>query len=402
MDQVKKRILFLHPNFPGQFKHVAKFFAENGHEVVFLCQTHYNRSIENVNLITLKGKLGIKELNSLNLGAKDRAFKMSAQYLEAFKQLTLKKWTPEVIISHSAWGCGAYAKQFWPKAHVISYVEWWFDIHSSAYTFDKDNKELGLTRSIGLLSHWPRNALIALELVSADKLVSPTNWQKKQLPKKFQDNCRVIFDGIDTTKFLTRKDNHKTNNNNFKITYGTRGMEPMRAFPQFIRSIPLLVEIMPDITIEIAGNDEMNYGASKPKEGTWKKWALKYLESHNCLKNVKWTGRLGEDDYIVWLQTSDCHVYLTHPFVASWSLIEAIFACKKIVASDVEPVREFYEPSKMVLIDHRNINSIKEGIISQLNTTSNTKTLTKSDSLKIDTCLSCWNAVAGCDVSTID
>ena len=40
------RVLVLHPNFPAQFKHLLKPLAQKGHEVVFLCQTHYGRKIE--------------------------------------------------------------------------------------------------------------------------------------------------------------------------------------------------------------------------------------------------------------------------------------------------------------------------------------------------------------------
>lgn len=399
---MKKKILFLHPNFPGQFKHIVKHFANSGHEVTFLCQTHYNRRIKNINLYTLKGKLGKEELDSLGLKAKDRSLKLAEQYLEAFKELSRNKWYPDIIISHSAWGCGVFAKQCWPKAHMISYVEWWFDINSSVYTYDAKNQYLGLSQGGAAMGHWPRNALIALELISANKLVSPTNWQKKQLPRLLQDNCTVIFDGIDNQKFFTLNHELSPNKEDYKITYGTRGMEPMRAFPQFIHSIPLLTREMPEITIEIAGNDEINYGGNAPKEGSWKKWAQQYLQKNNCQENVNWVGRLPEKEYINWLQNSDCHVYLTHPYVASWSLVEAIFSCRKIVASDVEPVREFYHADRMLLVDHRNTDSIANGILQQLRRKNEETTPLEADSLKIDTCLSGWDAVARCDVSTID
>jgi glycosyltransferase involved in cell wall biosynthesis len=46
-------------------------------------------------------------------------------------------------------------------------------------------------------------------------------------------------------------------------------------------------------------------------------------------------------DYLRLLQRSDAHVYLTYPFVASWSLREALACACAVVAADVEPVREF-------------------------------------------------------------
>ena len=138
------KILILHPNFPGQFRNVAQHFAKTGHDVIFLCQTHYNRTIKGVNRICLKGSLGDQTLSELSLKASDRAIKMGEQYLEAFRQLVEKKWTPELVISHSGWGCGAYTRYVWPDTKIISYLEWWFDSTSEIYSYEQINKYLGL------------------------------------------------------------------------------------------------------------------------------------------------------------------------------------------------------------------------------------------------------------------
>ena len=140
------------------------------------------------------------------------------------------------------------------------------------------------------------------------------------------------------------------------LTYGTRGMEPMRGFPQFIESLPGILENVPNLEVQIAGEDEINYGGKKAPGGiSWRRWAKEYLKSKGVSKNIKWVGRLPIKDYIQWLQKSWLHVYFTHPFVPSWSLAEAICCECAILCSDIEATREYLiSENDLLLVDHRN------------------------------------------------
>ena len=145
-------------------------------------------------------------------------------------------------------------------------------------------------------------------------------------------------------------------------------MDPMRCFPQFIEELPDLLTQFPDIIVEIAGNDEASYGSGKPKNGkfqSWGSWAKKYLEAKNVSERVKWLGYLEPKMYINWLQSSDCHVYLTHPFVASWSLVEAFCCGLPIITSDIRATREIcrYDPLT-IYTDHRERGFLKRAFIS--------------------------------------
>jgi glycosyltransferase involved in cell wall biosynthesis len=55
---------------------------------------------------------------------------------------------------------------------------------------------------------------------------------------------------------------------------------------------------------------------------------------------VHFLGRIPYSDYQTVMQLSRCHIYLTVPFVLSWSLLETMSMETTIVASDVPPVRE--------------------------------------------------------------
>ena len=363
----KLKILFLHPNFPAQFKHLALSVASEGHEVKFLCQTHFGRKIDGVEKLVLKKKASKEYLDAKKLNLFERSQELAEQYRMAFINLKENGYRPDVVISHSGWGCGLYVKEIWNKTKLISYLEWWFNPESAFFHYDIINKDLGLNPSCSKKS-WARNQTFALELVSSEYIVSPTEWQRKQLPNGLKEKCKVIFDGIDLDKFKPRK---YTEKNIKKITYGTRGFDPMRCFPQFIKEIPLIVEKIPGITVEIAGQDEAFYGNASPHntiEKTWGAWARNYLKEQGMLNQVKFIGYLETEKYINWLNSSDCHVYLSHPFVISWSLVESYCIGMPIVTSDIEATREICrEANDISFVDHRKAGSISDGIINATN-----------------------------------
>jgi len=357
-------ILFLHTNFPAQFKIISKLFARDGHKVKFLCMTHYGRVVKGVERICIKSQLNTTETekHSSNTTLIEKTKRVSEQYKIVFKKLSDNGYRPDLIISHSGWGCGYYARSIWPDAFIISYCEWWFDLNSEVFTYDKANKYLPFRG--GNEKYHERNAIMGYELVNSDLLVSPTKWQKKQLPKLIRDKCKVIFDGIELHKIKPRTG---TGTGKLILTYGTRGMEPIRGFPQFIKAIPNIVDKFPHLEIQIAGEDMVSYGGRCPTNKSWKEWAIDYLNRHSCEKNIQWLGYLSKGQYHEWLQNSNCHVYLSHPFVASWSLVDALACNCNIVASNIQAVREYNFGNTIRLVDHRNIQVLSQEIVSCLN-----------------------------------
>ena len=324
------RILLLHPNFPGQFRQRAVRWAAEAHDVRFLCQTHYQRQLPGVHRICLKGKAGHDHLLSLGLKGVDRNLKLAKQYLSGFQALREGSWIPDLVLSHTGWGCGLHARLAFPSARQVGYVEWWFQP----------------TDASAVAQH-RRNLAMALEVAESQELVAPTQWQRAQLPLALQQRCRVISDGVDTEWFRPAPERKHARP---LLTYGTRGMEPTRGFPELIRALPRLLTAVPELEVEIAGEDKICY-AGKPPPGYsgFGAWAKRKLGRWS--DRVRFVGVLEHNAYRNWLQRSWVHVYLTQPFVASWSLLEAMACGCCLIASDTAPVREFVGSQGAIAVD---------------------------------------------------
>lgn len=398
-------ILFLHPNFPGQFRHLAAAAARQENSVKFLCQTHYGRTIIGVERITLKHALGHETLQKRARNVREHSQILAEQYRNALTSIKNQGWKPDLVISHSGWGCGLHVKEIWEKCRHISYLEWWFNPNSSFYTYDPGNKYLGIDSS-RKSKDWLRNQHVALELCAADVIVSPTKWQASQLPDSLRKDCNVIFDGIENSNFAPA-DNGK-NIIRPVITYGTRGMDPMRGFPEFIRSLPKVLKEFQGYSVEIAGDNKAYYGIDiDPKGKGWMGWAQNQIRNNGIEDRVRWVGHLPLPKYRKWLKSSMCHIYLTHPFVASWSLVESYVSGVPMVVSDVEPVQEFCSNSDGIsFVDHRDDASMTNTLIDALSVSDQLDRLALHNSREteaFDICqaLKAWERVAGMDVATI-
>jgi len=133
------------------------------------------------------------------------------------------------------------------------------------------------------------------------------------------------------------------------VTYVVRDLEPYRGFHIMMRALPRLLAARPDLRVILVGGDHVSYGM-RPAKGTWRERMLDELGDKLDMSRVHFTGKVPYDTYVKILQRSDAHVYLTYPFVASWSLREALATGCALVASDTAPVREFVTHRKTGLM----------------------------------------------------
>jgi glycosyltransferase involved in cell wall biosynthesis len=264
--------------------------------------------------------------------------------------LDLKRegFDPAVVIGHPGWGEMLFVKEVFPRARVISYAEFYYNARGSDVGF-----EPGSVVSLDTVCRTrARNAHLLLSLEMADVGLSPTEWQRNQHPAVFRPKIKTIFDGIDTDvvkpnpkatfklpdgRTLTRSDE--------VLTYVARNFEPYRGFPSFIRSLPAILAARPNAHVIITGGDAVSYGQAPPDGTTWRQVMLQEvpLDRPDFVRRVHFTGRLSFPRYLSLLQVSSVHVYLTVPFVLSWSCFEAMASGCVIVASNTAPVREVIE-----------------------------------------------------------
>ena len=257
---------------------------------------------------------------------------------------------PDVIVGHS-WVASMFAKEVFPDTPYIAYIEWYYNYKNS--DFDFANKNLDINDKAKLIC---KNSHILQDLVRCDMGLCPTNWQKQQIPEIFRKKIKVIHEGINTdvckpdknAEFkvpdsdivLTRKDK--------VLTYATRGMEEYRGFPEFMKAASILMKKIPDLHVVVSGEDRVCYGR-RIANSTFKKEMLKRYNYD--MKRLHFTGPLPYLEYIKLLQVSSAHIYLTYPFVLSWSMMEAMATGCVIIASDTEPVREVMNQDNGILID---------------------------------------------------
>lgn len=353
------KFLFSHRNFPAQFRHILiELSKDPSNEIVFITGTKNDVQIPRVRKIEYKLKREVPD----NCHRYLRGFEESVIHGQAAAEMAigLKKrgFKPDIIYAHP-WGNSLYFKDIFPDTPLINFCEWYYDTNSSEIGFCGDqisDDKRAKTRTM--------NAQLLLDMVSCDKGICPTNWQKSQFPKEFHNKIEVLHDGIDTGYFLPNPDavlkipnsNLQLTYNDEVVTYATRGMEPYRGFPQFMEMAEKLLKKRPNVHIVIAGEDRICYGAKLAK-GSYKQIMLDKLDLD--MSRVHFTGSLPYGEYKKLLQISSAHVYLTYPFVLSWSMLEAMSCGCCIVGSNTPPVEEVIKDGENgVLTDFFNIDEL--------------------------------------------
>lgn len=335
-------ILILHPNFPGQYLHLARYFARTGRDrVVFLTkETHQNR-LWNVDVGVYKAA------RETTKGVHHYVKQLEAAVLEgqavARGIISLRQrhgFTPDVVIGHAGWGSTLYVKDLLPSVPLIGNFEWYYRPYGSDVGYWPEEKVTENTR----MRIRTQNATALLALDAADVRYSATEWQKSQFPKEYQPSMQVAHEGIDTNFYRPSQGatlnipQLDLSNVSEIVTYVSRGMEPYRGFPQFMEAVRILLARRPKCHVVIVGEDRSCY--SPPPEGgkTWKQ--IEEERGGYDTARVHFTGRLPWKEYLQVLQASTVHVYLTRPFVLSWSMLEAMSAGCCLVASATPPVEE--------------------------------------------------------------
>lgn len=362
------RILFVHVNYPAQFRSLATSLGRTpGNEVVFL--THEDRpdwDIPGVRKVVYAAEMGKADPVGGLLGNSGNAARHAGAAMRAAVRLRSAGFVPDVICGHSGWGPTMLLQDVFPEAAFVGYFEWFYGSDSADMRFSGQQPSLKSRTSVRV-----NNLPIISDLLGCDLGICPTRWQLEQFPAEFRSKISVIHDGLDTDFFSPDPSARMIlpgldlSGATEIVTYATRGMEPYRGFPQFLEAAVEVVKRRPGCHVVIGGEDRTCYGSPPEPGKTWKQVLLERLQPDP--ERIHFVGTLPYGQYRTLLRASSAHVYLTRPFVLSWSFLEAMSCGCLLVASDTEPVREVASDGHNALLtDFHSPTAIAERIVEAL------------------------------------
>jgi glycosyltransferase involved in cell wall biosynthesis len=337
--------LFLHQNFPGQYLHIVRhLLTDQDNQVVFISEPNAN-AIAGVRRVSYQMPKYDQTPIHPNARDFDRALRRAEFVADCAANLKSLGFVPDIIIGHHGWGELLNLPDIWPDAPILGYFEFYYSPQGQDVGFDPEfpvtEKLFARVRAMNGIN------LLALALERHGQ--TPTQWQWTRYPEWARRQIRVLPEGarLDVCRPNPKVRSEDLTIGRFTIapdeklvTYVVRNLEPYRGFHIMMRALPYLMSARSDLKAVLVGGDDVSYGA-RLASGTWREHMLKELAGKYDTSRVLMPGQVPYDTYLRLLQRSDAHVYLTYPFVPSWSLREALACGCVVIGADVEPVAEF-------------------------------------------------------------
>lgn len=371
----RMNILFIHQNFPGQFKNLAISMAKDGHQVVALSRKQ--AEVEGVTVIPYGLNRDPEEKLPYLMQELDPKLLRGESAGLIMEDLRQKGFTPDIVYAHPGWGEAMFVKTIWPETRLVVYAEWYYNPVGQEVDFDAQFSPFTTRQKMRLKV---KNTAMLHALSDADDAISPTKWQKSRYPRWAWHKIRVIHDGLDLDGL--RKDgpapislpkaNLTLEKGDPVITFSARYLEPVRGFHRFMSALPDILKQRPDAQVLIMGLDagipgKKGYGQDNPEGVCWRESLLKKYAHQLDTTRVHFLGFRSYATYEALLKISACHVYLTYPFVLSWSFLEAAALGIPTVASDVAPVQEFSHLNNLRFVDFHDTSALSRAIVETLN-----------------------------------
>jgi glycosyltransferase involved in cell wall biosynthesis len=339
------RLVFVHQNLPGQFRHIARHLAQQGgHEMVFI-GTRADRRIPGARVMPYSLHRDVTKGIHPYLIRAERAVLYGQAAARQLVALRDGGFRPDLVLAHSGWGEALFVKDVFTSVPLLIYSEFYYRARGADVGFEATEP---LSLDVAARTRM-RTTHILQSLIACDRALTPTAWQKSVHPALFHPLIDVIHEGIDTDGMapdpdatVTLDDGTVLTAGDEVITYVARNLEPYRGFHVFMRALPAILEARPKARVVIVGEDGISYGQAPPDGRTWRETLL--AEVPLPPGRVLFTGHVPYETFRRLVQLSSVHVYLTYPFVLSWSMLEAMSCGCLLVASDTPPVREVVTP----------------------------------------------------------
>lgn len=339
------KLLFVHQNMPGQYRELVTWLADQGgHDIVFLTQRRKPPDMPGVRteIYTSHHSAG-KDAYGLSKTWENAAGNGFGAAMAA-RRLRETGFTPDLILGHVGWGELTFLKEIYPQTPILGYFEYFYSVTGGPVGFDPEQPVSEHAPFI-MAAH---NTVPLFNIAVVDQGQCPTRWQRDRFPPSFHDRMYVCHEGIRTDILgpdpnaavtLGRLDRPLTRQDEV-VTYMARNLETTRGFHQFMRALPHLQRLRPKARVLVIGGSATSYGGKDDHPGGLRGRMEAEVGHLLDWDRLHFLGQVPYEDYKRIIQISRCHIYLTMPFVVSWSLLESMAMEATIVASDVAPVRE--------------------------------------------------------------
>jgi glycosyltransferase involved in cell wall biosynthesis len=346
-------VLYVHPNFPAQFGHIAAMLAKRpGWRTSFVSQAASGDQggIECIQYKTTGGATASTHFCSRTF--ENAVWQCDGVYHALKARPDIR---PDLIVGHSGFGTTLFLPELYPDVPIINFGEYYYHPHAADGDMDF-RRDLGWTLDDARYQRARcRNAMILLDLQNCTAAYTPTQFQFSRFPAEYRSRLRVIFDGVDRSVYHGHEEALRpapaqrgtrviagvsVPPGTRLVTYVSRGFESLRGFDMFIRAAGLIARQYPDVIFVVVGSDRICYGGDENYTGgkSFKDWVLE--RERPDLSKFIFTGRMPAPQLARLLAATDLHLYLTAPFVLSWSLMDALSCGAVVLGSATAPVKE--------------------------------------------------------------
>ena len=342
------KFLFVHQNFPGQYLHIVRSLLEDNkirddaHEIVFMTEPNQN-ALAGVRKVTYARPPSSAASVHQDAGDFDIAMRRAQAAAIGAAEIKRLGFKPDIIIGHHGWGELLNLVDVYPGVPILGYFEFFYRIKNADVNCDPEFP-LPPDRFGGVRA---KNAVNLLAFALRQHGQVPTRWQLSTYPEWARGALHLLEEGVDLAvcrpdprRLACEIGGMRLAPEQKLVTYVARNLEPYRGFHTFMRALPAILDARSDVVVSIVGGDEVSYGAAHPN-GPWRAVMLQELAGRLDLSRVNFLGKIPYELHLKLLQRSDAHVYLTYPFVASWSLREALACGCVVIGGDTPTVTEF-------------------------------------------------------------